>query len=165
MSEIADLFHRLTLGLYVVGVADGERRDAFTAAWITQASFEPLLLALSVNRENASYPIMRAGRSFTVNVLRKGQLDLARGFGTRSGRDQDKLAGVPWHAGRLGAPILDDALAYFECELAATLPAGDHELVLGRVIDGRILAPGAAPMTYAETGEMDGSRDLYPHRF
>jgi hypothetical protein len=45
------------------------------------------------------------------------------------------------------------------------LPAGDHELVLGKVIDGRILAPGAGPMTYAETGELDGSRALYPHRF
>ena len=165
MSEIADLFHQLTTGVYVVGVADGERRDAFTAAWITQAAFEPLLLAVSVNRENASYPILRSGRSFTVSVLRKGQLDLARGFGTRSGRDQDKLAGVRWHAGRLGAPILDDALAWLECELVATLPAGDHELVLGRVIDGGMLASGAAPMTYAETGEMDGSRDLYPRRF
>lgn len=164
-SEIADLFHRLTSGVYVVGVADGDRRDGFTAAWITQASFEPLLLAVSVNRENASYPILRSGRGFTVNVLRRGQLDLARAFGTRSGRDQEKLAGVRWHAGRHGAPILDDALAYFECELGETLPAGDHELVLGRVVDGRIMAPGATPMTYAETGEMDGSSELYPRRF
>ncbi len=165
MSEIADLFRQLTFGVYVVGVADGERRDAFTAAWVTQTSFEPLLLAVSVNPENASHPILRSGRSFTVNVLRQGQLELARRFGTRSGRDEDKLAGMRWHAGRRGAPILDDALAYFECELGETLPAGDHELVLGRVIDGRILAPGAAPMTYAETGELDGSRALYPHRF
>jgi flavin reductase (DIM6/NTAB) family NADH-FMN oxidoreductase RutF len=165
MSEIADLFHLLTSGVYVVGVADGERRDAFTAAWVMQASFEPLLLAVSVNRENASYSILRSGRSFTVNVLRRGQLDLASGFGTRSGRDQDKLAGVRWRPGRRGAPILEDALAYFECELGETVPAGDHELVLGRVVDGRILAPGAAPMTYAETGEMDGSRELYPRGF
>ena len=165
MSELADLFHQLTFGVYVIGVADGERRDAFTASWVIQASFEPLLLAVSVNPGNASHPILRSGRSFTVNVLRQGQLALARGFGTRSGRDLDKLAGVRWHAGRLGAPILDDALAYFECEMGATLPAGDHELVLGRVIGGEILVPGAAPMTYAETGELDGSRDLYPRRF
>ena len=81
MSEIADLFRRLTFGVYVVGVADDERRDAFTAAWVTQTSFEPLLLAVSVNPENASYPILRSGRSFTVNVLRQGQLELARRSG------------------------------------------------------------------------------------
>ncbi|MFL5516617.1 MAG: flavin reductase family protein [Gemmatimonadales bacterium] len=165
MSEIADLFRQLTFGVYVVGVADGERRDAFTAAWVVQTSFEPLMLAVSVNPQNASHPILRAGGSFTVNVLRQGQIELARWFGTRSGRDEDKLVEVRWHPGRRGAPILDDSLAYFECELGATLPAGDHELVLGTVIDGGILAPGSAPMTYAETGEMDGSRELFPRRF
>ena len=49
-----DLFRRLTNGLYVVGVAHGDRRDAFTAAWITQVSFQPLLLALSINPTHAS---------------------------------------------------------------------------------------------------------------
>jgi flavin reductase (DIM6/NTAB) family NADH-FMN oxidoreductase RutF len=165
MNDIAALFHRLTQGVYVIGVADGERRDAFTAAWVMQASFDPLLLVLSVNPGNASHPILHAGRSFTVNVLRRGQLALARRFGTRSGRDEDKLAGVPWRPGRRGAPILDEALAYLECELQASLGAGDHELVVGRVTDGRILAPEAEPMTYAETGAMDGSAELYPERF
>jgi flavin reductase (DIM6/NTAB) family NADH-FMN oxidoreductase RutF len=165
MSDIAALFHRLTQGVYVIGVADGERRDAFTAAWVMQASFDPLLLVLSVNPGNASHPILHAGRSFTVNVLRRGQLALARRFGTRSGRDEDKLAGVPWRPGRRGAPILDQALAYLECELQESLGAGDHELVVGRVTDGRILAPEAEAMTYAETGAMDGSAELYPERF
>jgi len=164
-TDVAALFHRLTQGVYVIGVADGERRDAFTAAWVMQVSFDPLLLALSVNPGNASAPILHAGRSFTVNVLRRGQLDLARRFGTRSGRDEDKLAGVPWRAGGRGAPILEDALAWFECDLQASLPAGDHELVLGRVTGGRLEAPDAEPMTYAETGAMDGSAELYPEQF
>jgi flavin reductase (DIM6/NTAB) family NADH-FMN oxidoreductase RutF len=165
MSEIAALFHQLTLGVYVIGVADGGRNDGFTAAWVMQVSFDPLLLAVSVNPGNASWPILRSGGSFTVNVLPRGELELARRFGTASGRDQDKLAGVRWRPGRHGAPILDHALAYFECELTESHPSGDHELVLGRVVHGRILAPGAAPMTYAETGEMDGSSALYPPRF
>ena len=41
MKEIAELFHRITLGVYVVGVAHDERRDALTAAWVMQASFDP----------------------------------------------------------------------------------------------------------------------------
>jgi flavin reductase (DIM6/NTAB) family NADH-FMN oxidoreductase RutF len=165
VSDVAALFHLLTQGVYVIGVADGTRRDAFTAAWVMQASFDPLLLALSINPHNASHPILHSGRSFSVNVLRRGQLALARHFGTRSGRDEDKLAGVPWRPGRRGAPILDQALAYFECELQTSLEAGDHELVLGRVTEGRILAPEAEPMTYAETGAMDGSSELYPEDF
>ena len=165
MNEITELFRRLTSGIYVVGVANGDERDAFTAAWVTQVSFDPLLLALSINPEHASYPLLHAGRGFTVNVLKQGQLDLARRFGTRSGRDEDKLAGIRWRPGRTGAPILEDALAYFACELAGHTPAGDHEVVLGRVTDGKVLDRNAAPLTYADTGDMDGSSALYPRNF
>ena len=161
MNEIAALFRRLSHGVYVIGVADGERRSAFTAAWVTQASFDPLLIVVSVNPQNASYDILRAGRAFTVNVLEHGQTELARRFGTSSSRDHDKLAGVSWHAGGNGAPVLDDALAYLECEVQDRHPAGDHELVVGRVVGGRLLDPDAAPMLYTETGDMDGSSALF----
>lgn len=164
MSDIEALFRRLSFGVYVVGAAHGGQRDAFTAAWVMQVSFDPLLLAISMNPGNASAPLVHAAGAFTVSVLKRGQLDLARRFGTRSGRDEDKLAGVPWHPGRRGAPVLDDALAYFDCELEASYPAGDHELVLGRVVGGRVLDADAAPMLYAETGDMDGSGALYPDR-
>jgi flavin reductase (DIM6/NTAB) family NADH-FMN oxidoreductase RutF len=165
MNEIAALFHRLTLGVYVVGVAHAGQRDAFTAAWVMQTSFDPLLLALSINPRNASYPLLRAGGGFAVSVLKQGQLELARRFGTQSGRDKDKLAGVRWRPARSGAPALEEALAYLDCELTQSLAVGDHELVVGRVIDGRILDHDAAPMTYAETGDMDGSSALYPEKF
>ena len=130
-----------------------------------QASFDPLLLAVSVNPGNASYPLLHASGGFTVSVLKRGQIELARRFGTRSGRDGDKLAGIPWHPAASGAPVLDDALAYFDCRLEGSLPAGDHELVLGRVVDGAILDADAEPMTYVETADMDGSSALYPERF
>jgi flavin reductase (DIM6/NTAB) family NADH-FMN oxidoreductase RutF len=165
MTGITELFRQLTLGVYVVGVADATRRDAFAAAWIMQVSFDPLMLALSINPANASYPLLHAGGGFTVNVLKEGQLELARQFGTRSGRDHDKLAGVRWRPGRTGAPILEEALAYFDCELSGSMRAGDHELVLGRVRDGAVLAHGAGPLAYADTGDMDGSSALYPAAF
>jgi flavin reductase (DIM6/NTAB) family NADH-FMN oxidoreductase RutF len=130
-----------------------------------QASFDPLLLAISMNPGNASYELLHATGWFTVNVLKQGQLDLARHLGTRSGRDEDKLARVRARPGRAGAPILEDALAYFECEIEGRTRAGDHELVLGRVADGGILDPQGTPMAYTETGDMDGSSALYPAEF
>jgi flavin reductase (DIM6/NTAB) family NADH-FMN oxidoreductase RutF len=132
---------------------------------VMQVSFDPLLLALSINPENASYQLLHAGGGFTVNVLKRGQLELARRFGTRSGREEDKLAGIPWRPGRSGAPILEAALAYFDCELAGRMRAGDHELVVGRVTDGKLLDRHGTPLAYAETGDMDGSSSLYPSRF
>ncbi len=159
------LFRRLTTGVYVIGVAHGERSNGFTAAWLTQVSFEPLLVALSVNPEHASYPILKDSGIFAVNVLRRRQLDLARHFGTQSGRDTDKLVGVRWRRSQLGAPVLLDAAAYLECRVTGTVAAGDHQLVLGQVVGGDVLEEDAEPLSYAETDNLDGSAELYPPRF
>ncbi len=160
-----EVFRRLTNGVYVVGVAHGDQRDAFTAAWVTQVSFDPLLLALSINPSHASFPILVAAGAFVVSVLGQGQLELARHFGTQSGWVVDKLAGQRWQASSSGAPVLSDGLAYLECRVAGRYPAGDHELVLGQVTGGRVLAPDGSPMRYAETGNLDGSAALYPSTF
>ena len=164
-NEVQALFRLLSTGVYVVGAAHNERHDAFTAAWVMQASFSPLLLVLSINPRHASYPLVKESGAFTVNVLKQGQLELARQFGTRSGWNHDKLAGIRWHPGRRGSPILDETLAYFDCEVAGHLPSGDHELLLGRVVDGRIIDRDAVPMAYPDTGDMDGSSILYPSQF
>jgi flavin reductase (DIM6/NTAB) family NADH-FMN oxidoreductase RutF len=160
-----ELCRRLTNGLYVVGVTHGEQRDAFTAAWLTQVSFDPLLVALSINPSHASFPILVAAEAFAVSILSHGQLELARHFGTQSGRAVDKLVGQRWQAAHGGAPVLLDALGYLECRLVGRYPAGDHQLVLGQVVGGRLFAPAAVPMTYAETGDLDGSAELYPSTF
>lgn len=165
MNEIAELFRRITLGVYVVGAAHEGRRGAFTAAWVTQASYDPLLLAVCVNPHNATHALLKASGGFAVSVLKQGQLDLARRFGIPPESGQDKLAGVAWRSGYSGAPVLEEALAHFECELMSCAPAGDHELVIGRVIGGRILDTDAVPLRYADTGSMDESSSLYPASF
>lgn len=157
-----ELLRRLTNGVYVVGVAHGGLTDAFTATWISQVSFDPLLLALSINPGHASFPLLVSGGVFAVTVLRSGQLEAARHFGTQSGREVDKLAGRRWQAGIGGAPVLMDGAAYLECRVVGRHGTGDHEIVVARVVGGRVLAADASPMLYAETGNLDGSADLYP---
>jgi flavin reductase (DIM6/NTAB) family NADH-FMN oxidoreductase RutF len=159
------VLRRLTTGVYVVGVAHGRQTNAFTAAWLTQVAFDPLLVALSVNPGHASYPLLDASGAFVVNVLQPHQLDLAQHFGTRSGRDGNKLDGVRWRAGQFGAPVLSDAAAFLECRVTSRTPAGDHVLVIAEVVDGAVLVDDAVPMRYDETGDMDGSAELYPASF
>lgn len=165
VADVCDLFRRLTAGVYVVGVADGERRNAFTAAWLIQVSFDPLLVALSVNPGHAPFPLLVEGGGFAVSVLSRDQIHLARHFGTRSARETDKLAGIAWRPGRGGAPILTEAVAYLECRLTQRIPVGDHEIVVGRPVAGEILRSDAIALSYADTGELDGSRELYPESF
>jgi flavin reductase (DIM6/NTAB) family NADH-FMN oxidoreductase RutF len=70
-------------------------------------------------------------------VLKKGQLELAAHYGRPAG--PDKLALMEWTTGRIGAPLLLESLAWFECQVVGEHPAGDHVLVLGKVIDGNYL--------------------------
>ena len=163
MSAIAQLFRELTHGVYVVGVAHGSECNAFTAAWVMQASFDPLLLALAINPQNASYPLLIASGAFTVNVLHQDQMTLAAHFAQP--RCENKLAGIDWSQKRTGAPALAECLAYFECVVASRCAAGDHEIVLGRVIDGSLLNEGIPPLEYRDTGDLDGSSRLFPETF
>ena len=162
-NHIAGLFQRLTLGVYVIGVAHGDVRNAFTAAWVTQVSFDPLLLALSINPRHSSYALLKQGRAFSVNVLKKSQLELAAHFGRPAGAD--KLAAIEWTMGRTGSPLLRDALAWFECQVIHEFPSGDHMLVLGQVIDGKLLDSEVEPMSYRDTGALDGASTLFPDAF
>jgi len=162
-GSVTALFQRLTQGVYVVGVAQGEVRNAFTAAWVMQVSFDPLLLTLSISPHHSSYRLLQEGHAFSVNVLKKGQLDLAEHFGQPA--DADKLAGTEWTRGELGVPLLRNALAWFECQVVDEHPAGDHVIVLGRVVNGKLLDAEAEPMSYRETGAMDGASTLFPDAF
>ena len=150
-GSIATLFQRLTQGVYVVGVARGETRDAFTAAWVMQVSYDPLLLALSINANHSSYRLIKEGRSFTVNVLKKGQLNLADHYG-QSART-DKMALTDWTNDRTGPPLLREGLAWFECEIVDEHAVGDHVLVVGRVIDGKLVDSEASPCAIAKPAQ------------
>lgn len=162
-DSLAALFQRLTQGVYVVGVAHGEQHNAFTAAWVMQVSFNPLMLALSINPHHSSYGLLEQGKAFSVNVLKKGQLELAAHYAEPA--SADKLALVEWVPGRSGVPLLNDAMAWLECEVAGECQAGDHVLVLGRVINGKLLDAAAEPMAYRDTGAMDGAAALFPEAF
>lgn len=158
MSEkIADLCRLISHGVYVVGVRDGENTNAFTAAWVMQVSFDPVMLALSINPEHNSYRLLESGRCCTVNIIDRDQMAIAEHFGRSV---PDKMVGYAWQQAKTGAPVLSDGLAYFDCELSHFTDAGDHRIAVLRVVDAAMLRNGP-PMFYRQTGDMDGSSELY----
>ncbi len=159
MQQIDKLLQQqLSQGVYVVGVVDGLEINAFTAAWVMQVSFAPILLAISINPEHRSYSLLMKGRICSVNVLSQKQMSLAEHFG-RSGLENKMTMGT-WAAGVTGAPVLQESLAYFDCKVSHEVAAGDHQLVICEVIDARQLHAGR-PMLYSDTGTMDNSSELY----
>ncbi|HZU76740.1 MAG TPA: flavin reductase family protein [Dehalococcoidia bacterium] len=123
-----------TYGLYAVTTGDENEWNAFTANWLSQVSFDPPLVALSVENETTSLPMIRRTRRFAVNVYAAEQRDLAGRLGKPYRRSPDKLEGLRVERTEHGCPVLPDTLAYVECEVEREMPAGDSTLVLGRVV-------------------------------
>jgi flavin reductase (DIM6/NTAB) family NADH-FMN oxidoreductase RutF len=70
-----------------------------------------------------------------VNVLSEDQEALCREFAISGSEKTDKFSGVGWSPGPAGAPVLDGALAWLSCRIVQSYEAGDHELVVGEVLD------------------------------
>jgi flavin reductase (DIM6/NTAB) family NADH-FMN oxidoreductase RutF len=151
------LFKQISQGVYVIGVSDGIRQNAFTAAWVMQVSFDPPLLAISINPQSNSYQILQAGGICSVNVLGQHQVELAEHFGQSAA---DKMAGYQWQSGETGAPILSESLAYFDCKVSHYTEAGDHIIAIFKVVTAAQLNQGL-PLLYKSTGDLDGSSQLY----
>lgn len=133
-----------TYGLYAVSVGAGERRNAFTANWLGQVSFDPPLVALSVDNTSASLPMIREAQRFVVNVFGAEQRDLAGRLGKTLSRSPDKLDGVALAETPSGQPYLADTLGWVEVAVESETLAGDSSLLLGRVVDAGMLRRGEA---------------------
>ena len=141
-----------TYGMYVVTCRDGETRGAFTANWLSQASFDPPMVMVSVEKDSHSLPIIRASREFTVNVLETGQRRLAGHFGKKTAKVGDKLAEIEHYQTDSGLPILNDAIGYVVCRVTNEMDAGDSVVVLGEVVEAAVHREDAEPLTMTEAG-------------
>ena len=145
------VLRQFTYGLYVVMCVDNNIVNGFTANWLSQVSFEPLLLVLSVENDSKSLSMILDSKKFTVNVLRSGQRELAGTLGKSAVKFPDKLQHVPYTLNEAGYPILQDALGWVACEVRQSMPAGDSTVVLAEVVDVGSLGEGQ-PLTMNEAG-------------
>jgi flavin reductase (DIM6/NTAB) family NADH-FMN oxidoreductase RutF len=141
-----------TYGLYAISCTDRGEVNIFTANWLTQVSFEPPLLALSVENDSKSLPMIQRSRKFMVNVLHSGQRELAGKLGKSAIQHPDKLDGIEYTLGANGCPILSDGLAWVACEVRHTLEAGDSTIMVAEVVDVGMAEVGGQPLTMNEAG-------------
>ncbi len=140
-------------GLYAVTVAHGGEEHGMTANWVSQAAFEPPMIVVAVENTSKTIDLIRDAHHFGINVLQQGQRELAGKLGRSSEQAPQKLKGIKTKPGPVaGTPMLTDALGWVECRVVATLPSGDHTLVLGEVVAAGVEHPDAKSLTLQETG-------------
>jgi flavin reductase (DIM6/NTAB) family NADH-FMN oxidoreductase RutF len=147
------VLRQFTYGLYAVTAAHGGDRGIFTANWLSQVSFDPPLIALSVENDSATLDLIRADGHFTVCPLADGQRDLAGNLGRPKARAGDKFAAYDLEtvSSRRGTPAPAAALGFVECRLVSETPAGDSVVLIGEVTEARVLNEGE-PLTMRAAG-------------
>jgi 4-nitrophenol 2-monooxygenase / 4-nitrocatechol 4-monooxygenase, reductase component len=136
-----------TTGVAVVTTRHEGREHGMTASAVCSLSLEPpMLLVCASRRAPTQAAILAAGR-FAVNILGEGQDAIATRF---AGPREDKFAGVAHRIGRLGVPLLADALARIECEVAESVVGGTHRVFLGAVREAEV--GDGAPLAYFRGG-------------
>ncbi len=127
-----EVLGQFATGVTVVTAMAGDEPVGMAVNSFTSVSLDPPLVLFCAARSSGTWPRIRAAGRFAVNILGEHQEDVSRLFATKGA---DRFASVSWRVGASGAPVLDDVLAYVDCVIDAEHDAGDHVIVVGRVLD------------------------------
>lgn len=127
-------------GLYVMTAQskDGASVSAATVNWVTQVGFSPPLIVVGVKKDSGGHDLVKVTGTFALNILGKGQSQLAFAFFKPAQRKGDLLNEHSFRAGTTGAPILDAVPAWVECKLIDTVERGDHSVFIGEVVEAGV---------------------------
>lgn len=124
-----------------------------TANAVTSVSLDPLLVLVCVDRAAGMADTVQQGRVFALSFLAADQQPLSDHFADEDrGFGLEEFTDVDTHAGVTGAPLLDGASAWLDCEVHDVLPGGDHLLVLGRVVHTAIADDADSALLYTPDG-------------
>jgi flavin reductase (DIM6/NTAB) family NADH-FMN oxidoreductase RutF len=149
-SSLWDTAKRFASGVTVVTTANHEDEGylGLTVSAFNLISLEPPLVMVSINNDSALNDAITISGYFGVSVLGGGQEILADTFAGRMMRPDPHFADVPHRTALTGAPLLQNSLATFDCTFDQSIEAGDHQIILGRVVAVSITANQDDPLLY-----------------
>jgi 3-hydroxy-9,10-secoandrosta-1,3,5(10)-triene-9,17-dione monooxygenase reductase component len=128
-----DVLGRFASGVTVVTAISGGAPVGLTCQSFSSVSLNPPLVTFIPAKTSRAWPMIQRSGRFCVNFLADGQADLSNQMASRSA---DKFAGVEWQPStETGSPILGGTLGYVDCQIHAVHEAGDHYIVVGRVLE------------------------------
>jgi flavin reductase (DIM6/NTAB) family NADH-FMN oxidoreductase RutF len=143
-DPIKEALQRLPYGFYSITSRNGDEVNAMVGNWLTQASFEPRLIVFGLAKKAYSHEVIREGGVFAVNIFNKEDQEAMMPFTKARAKRPDKMENAVWAPGpETGCPILEGAAAYLECRVTQLVDiGGDHDLLVGEVVNAGILKEG-----------------------
>lgn len=155
-DEFRAALSQLAAGVSLVTVHDEEDGEdaGMTATSFLSVSLDPPLVLISVREDSRMDEVLSRNDTWAVSVLTEAQKTLGSRFAMK-GRLSDRLlfSETPHRRGaHTGAPLIEGALATVECRTEQRIPAGDHTLLIGRVLEAVVPTPGGRPLLYFHGG-------------
>lgn len=141
---------QIPYGLYVIGVKDGASHHAFTGSWFSQCSMKPPRVMLGVRHGTHSLDMLRHGKVFSVNWMSKADKKVLEQFFKATPASGDRFGELTYKTFKTGAPVLDKALSFIECEVFKIEEAGDHSIVIGEIVHAEVRS-GEPPLIMSDT--------------
>jgi flavin reductase (DIM6/NTAB) family NADH-FMN oxidoreductase RutF len=133
--RMRDLLAHFATGVTVVAARNGPLLAGMTANAIASISIDPPVLMASIARKAETHGAIIGSHAFAVSVLAADQRELAECFAQPTTATKlTRFCDAPWHESETGSPILEGALAYFDCRLTERHDGGDHVIFLGEIV-------------------------------
>ncbi|MEO6577292.1 MAG: flavin reductase family protein [Candidatus Limnocylindria bacterium] len=133
--RLRTLMGHFATGVTVVAARHGPLLAGMTANAIATISIDPPIMMASIARKAETHGAIIGSHAFGVSVLADDQRDLAECFAQpTTARKLTRFCDAAWDEAETGSPILDGALAYFDCRLTERHAVGDHTLFLGEIV-------------------------------
>jgi flavin reductase (DIM6/NTAB) family NADH-FMN oxidoreductase RutF len=127
---------RRASGVAVVTAKEGDRIHGMTVAAFTEVSLSPPLVLVCADKTSNTFPLIRDGGVFALNILARDQQEISARFAAK--KDEDKrFDGLEIDIGRTGAPLLRGVAVNIDCRVVASHEAGDHVIYVGEVQEVR----------------------------
>jgi flavin reductase (DIM6/NTAB) family NADH-FMN oxidoreductase RutF len=132
---LRQMMARFATGVSVVAARHGPLLAGMTANAIASVSIDPPLMLASINRKAETHTAIVGSHAFAVNILADDQQAIADCFAQpTSAAKLQRFCDAPWREAETGSPVLEGAIAYFDCRLIATHPGGDHSIFVGEIV-------------------------------
>ncbi|MGB5746653.1 MAG: flavin reductase family protein [Desulfobacterales bacterium] len=130
----------MTYGIYVLTSFYKNEINGMIASWVTQVSYDPLLIMAAVHTDRYSHHLIEKSGCLALHVLAREQADLLKRF---KGSDPEaKFSSLKWNRGKTGTPVLEDCIAYFEGKIVDRFSPGNHTLFFAEVVEAKVVAGG-----------------------
>jgi flavin reductase (DIM6/NTAB) family NADH-FMN oxidoreductase RutF len=138
-------------GVTIMTTTAAGRMHGMTVSAFASQSLDPLLILVSVERSTVMHQLVTQSRAFAINILDEHGEGTARFFADNARLRGPEFNEGAYHLGVTGSPILEEATGYLEATVEQTLDAGDHTVIVGRVVALKIVRD-AAPLIYYRSG-------------